>query len=320
MAFLQSRLKPVVANVQIWLVNAVRATLPDSAQPPFVLLCQVRNRTEDPEPDTMGSQFTLRDLTSREDFERTVELQCQTWGRDCGEIVPPAVLMLVQKIGGVVVGAFEPGGELVGVLFGVTGVKEGSLVHWSHLAAVREDWRDRGVGQTLKREQRRRLRAMGVERALWSFDPLVARNANLNLNRLGARVLEYLPDLYGVDPKTKPDTVIGSDRFLVEWDLSAEGTPEYAENPEAADTPTITVSDGSHPDTPLPAAAQVLVEIPPDIQTLKRQNPDLAKAWRGLTRRAFQHYLASGYRVAGFVRDPTAGGGHYVVRRAERDA
>jgi predicted GNAT superfamily acetyltransferase len=268
----------------------------------------------------MGSQLTLRDLTSREDFERAVELQCQTWGRDCGEIVPPAVLMLVQKIGGVVVGAFEPGGELVGVIFGVTGVKEGSLVHWSHLAAVRENWRDRGVGQTLKREQRRRLRAMGVERALWSFDPLVARNANLNLNRLGARVLEYLPDLYGVDPKTKPDTVIGSDRFLVEWDVSAEDAPEPPGTPKIPDVPTITVSDGSPPDAPLPAVPQVLVEIPADIQTLKKQDPELAKAWRRLTRRAFQHYLASGYRVARFVRDPTAGGGHYVVQQAERDA
>jgi len=268
----------------------------------------------------MKPQLTVRDLTSREDFERAVELQCQTWGRDCGEIVPPAVLMLAQKIGGVVVGAFEPGGELVGVIFGVTGVKEGSLVHWSHLAAVREDWRDCGVGQTLKREQRRRLRALGVERALWSFDPLVARNANLNLNRLGARVLEYLPDLYGVNPKTKPDTVIGSDRFLVEWNLGSAGASEPAGNPRIPDAPTITVSDGSPPDAPLSAAPQVLVEIPRDIQTLKRQDPDLAKAWRRLTRRAFQHYLASGYRVARFVRNPKAGGGHYVVQKAEGDA
>jgi len=268
----------------------------------------------------MRSPVTLRDLTRREDFERGVELQCQTWGRDCGEIVPPAVLMLVQKIGGVVVGAFEPGGDLVGIIFGVTGVQGGNLVHWSHLAAVREDWRDRGVGQALKREQQRRLQAMGVERALWTFDPLVARNANLNLNRLGARVLEYLPDLYGVEPKTKPDTVIGSDRFLVEWDLRSDGASVPATDPCMPHAPTITVADGSPLDPPLPSAPVVLVEIPADIQALKGTEPDLAKAWRRQTKRAFQHYLASGYQVVRFVRDTTAGGGHYVVQKAEGDA
>ena len=95
------------------------------------------------------SQLTLRDLISREDFERGVELQNDTWGADCGEITPPCVLMLVQKIGGIVIGAFEPGDQMVGLLFGVTGVQNGQLVHWSHIAAVREDRRGLGIGQLL---------------------------------------------------------------------------------------------------------------------------------------------------------------------------
>jgi len=100
--------------------------------------------------------------------------------------------------------------------------------------------------------------------------------------------------------------VIGSDRFVVAWDLDA-ARPRRPAVPRG--TPIV------DPDTTrLPTGSPVLVAAPADIQTLKRRRPTLAKAWRATTRRAFEHYLARGYRVTGFV--PTmAHGGAYVIER-----
>jgi predicted GNAT superfamily acetyltransferase len=120
-------------------------------------------------------ELELRDLTTQDDLEQCIALQRATWGNDFRELVPPAVLQIAQKVGGIAAGAFEPEGPLVGFVFGLTGVREGRPVHWSHMLAVREDLRDRGVGQLLKLHQRARMQSIGVESVLWSFDPLVGR-------------------------------------------------------------------------------------------------------------------------------------------------
>lgn len=257
--------------------------------------------------------FQVRDLISTDDYEQCVALQRETWGDDFRELVPPAVLKIVQIVGGLAAGAFDADGRLVGFVFGLTGVRRGSLVHWSHMLAVREDLRDRGVGQQLKLYQRDRLRAMGIDAMYWTYDPLVARNAHLNLNRLGAVVEEYVPDMYGSNPMSGTDSVIGTDRFIVEWRLAS--APGGREPTDIEDAPVIAPGSPAACAATLPDAPVVRVEIPEDVQGLKQQDPATAAAWRAATRRAFLHYLGRGYVVEGLVR--TRGGRcFYVVRRA----
>jgi chorismate synthase len=250
----------------------------------------------------------IRDLVSHADYEACVALQRATWGDDFRELVPPAMLQVTVKMGGVVAGAFA-GDDLIGFVYGITGVRDGGLAHWSHMLAVTDAWRDRGIGQRLKDYQRSAALTAGIGRMFWTYDPLVARNAHLNLERLGARVVEYVRDMYGDNPMSRTDSVIGSDRFVVEWTLTGGGTAERRNGGTQvshAPTPTITVSAD-----PLPEEPVVRVAVPDDIQSLKQRDPDRALAWRASTRRAFEHYLPRGFAVTGFERGAAAGQSAY---------
>ncbi len=157
--------------------------------------------------------ITLRSLERLHDFEACVELQRETWGRDFSSCVPAPVLMVAQKIGGVTAGAFDADERLVGFVFGITGYTGGRPLHWSHMLAVREDARDAGLGIKLKMYQRELLLQQGVDTARWTFDPLVAKNAHINLNRLGAVVVEHVENMYG-DSNSTLHAGLGTDRFV----------------------------------------------------------------------------------------------------------
>ena len=252
--------------------------------------------TEPPQP-----ALTLRNLDGPDDFQAAVEMQQRTWGDDFIECVPPSIFMICRKLGGVAAGAFNAGGEMVGLVFGLTGLREGKLVHWSHMLAVREDLRNAGLGRRLKLFQRQQLEPLGVREILWTYDPLVARNAHLNLNRLGCSVREYVENLYG-DGETSPlHRGIGTDRFVVCWDLTRE--PAAAPRDPAAwqDVPCLDLDDT---ECELPAVPRLCIEVPANVQQLKDEQPQTAARWRTLTRRAFPHYLARGYHVRRLQRDP----------------
>ena len=270
---------------------------------------------------------SIRPLTTTDDCQRCADLQRATWGADFQDCVPPAILMISQKMGGVATGAFDSSGTLLGFVFGLTGWMDGELCHWSHMLAVAEPYRDRGIGRDLKIFQRSVLESQNVVAMFWTYDPLVARNANLNLSKLGARVIEYVPDMYGRDPGSTTDRIIGSDRFVVRWPLRTEG-PKDGQTGRRADgqaggwevaAPTVLRCDQSHRQTPVLApatdSATVRVEIPHDIQSLKAVAPDVASEWRAATRKVFRSYLDTGYRVVDFKRGADAGSSYYVLTR-----
>ncbi|TVP76623.1 MAG: GNAT family N-acetyltransferase, partial [Gemmatimonadales bacterium] len=156
------------------------------------------------------SDFHIRPLAGRAEMEACVVLQEAVWGAGFRERVPAAILGVARRLGGVVTGAFR-GDELVGFVFGLTGIREGRPVHWSDMLAVRAEARGRGLGIALKEAQRDELLSRGVRVMEWTFDPLVARNAHLNLNRLGAAGVEYVVDAYG-DSDSPLHRGIGTDR------------------------------------------------------------------------------------------------------------
>ena len=120
----------------------------------------------------------LRDFTSHEDRAKCVALQELTWGAGFTEKVPAAMILVAQKLGGVTAGAFADDGAMLGFVFGVTGLKDGALVHWSDMLAVLPQAQGAHLGERLKEYQRDRCRELGIATIYWTYDPLVARNAH----------------------------------------------------------------------------------------------------------------------------------------------
>ncbi|MGI9626459.1 MAG: hypothetical protein ACR2QM_06455 [Longimicrobiales bacterium] len=275
-------------------------------------------RGDEEAPRIDPASITIKGIETPEEFEACVVIQKDTWGQDFSDVVPVSMLQISAKMGGVVSGAFNPGGELIGVVYGITGIRDGVLAHWSHMLAVRDDARNLGLGRRLKLHQRAFLKGLNVQHMYWTYDPLVARNAHLNLTRLGASIDEYVVDMYG-DSDSELHR-LGTDRFIVKWDLNrmlpAKGSGPADRAP--ASTGSLPRFDrafgfeGAPEPTNAPA---VEVVIPLEIDAVEARSFDEALEWRASTRRAFVHYLASGYEVTEFV--PGAVEAHYVLTRAQ---
>jgi predicted GNAT superfamily acetyltransferase len=252
----------------------------------------------------------IRPLATFEEREECVQLQETIWGGGFVDSVPSSILMIAQATGGVASGAFD-GGRLVGFVFGITGIRDDRRIHWSDMLAVLPEYRDRGLGYRLKLHQRELLLAHGVERVLWTFDPLVARNAFLNLRRLGAVTRAYKRDLYGRSGSPL-HAGIGTDRLLAEWWIASDRVRQSlaGERVAPSDTGRLLINPvGSSTDRPRPGRAveaprgdAVEILVPVDIQALKAQAPGLARAWRENLRTAFETSFSAGYQAMDMLR------------------
>jgi predicted GNAT superfamily acetyltransferase len=259
--------------------------------------------------NTSTEQLTgiaYRHCESESDFASVIAIQRETWGEE--DVVPPNLLKAVRKIGGIVAGAFDDSGRMLGCVFGMSGIREGRLVHWSHMLAVRAEARGRGLGHGLKTFQRDDLITAGIDRMYWTYDPLEAVNAHFNIHRLGARPAEYVEDMYGTGENNPLHEGLGTDRFIVEWDFSKPSAPIG----DTSDTPVVN-QFLDRKDGEIPANAPVVrVEVPRNVQQLKTDRPDEARIWRAASRQAFQRCLHEGYAVTGFELGDRS---YYILER-----
>lgn len=261
-----------------------------------------------PRPRYEADGIVVRTLTTNAEYDEAVALQDEIWGAGFTDRVPASILRVAQKVGGVTAGAFDAQNRMLGFVFGLTGVRDGRPVHWSDMLAVREEARGKQLGEKLKNYQRDLVRAVGVEIMFWTFDPLVARNAHFNLNRLGARIAEYIPNFYGSNTGSILHGALPTDRFVAEWQLASadrktrDAAPQR-KRPTADLARTAVVENGRvRVVEPLPDATRVLVPVPRDIEALLGASQDAALAWRLATREAILHYLSLGYQVTAFYR------------------
>ncbi len=263
---------------------------------------------------TLPDGTVLRPLVSHDDRAAAVRLQQDTWGADFQECVPGAIFMIAEKVGGVAAGAFAPDGSLLAFVFGLTGIKGGVLVHWSDMLAVRPDARGRRLGEALKQYQRDRCRTLGIVTMYWTFDPFVARNAHLNLNRLGATIAEFVPDMYGETGSAVH--TLGTDRFVAAWPVQTEPVPMHPDPARLTGVPLV-ADDGLAAfryGAALPDAELVAVPVPHDLKALVALDLPRAKSWHLSARRAFTQYLANGYRVTAFLPGGP-GNAHYLLTK-----
>jgi predicted GNAT superfamily acetyltransferase len=263
----------------------------------------------------------LRAFASRSDYDQAVTLQRDTWGQDFTECVPASILQISQKVGGVAAGAFDAANRLIGFVYGISGLRDGRPAHWSHMLAVYPEYRGRRLGTRLKALQRDLLLAEGIDVAYWTYDPLIAGNAHLNINLLGALPIEYVPDMYGSNTGSDLHSGLGTDRFVVEWNLADPGVESILhgkaleELATDLDGPVIDADTGHEP---RPATPAVRVAIPLDIQAVKHADLNRALTWRTVTREAFLWYLQGGYRVVGFQRDRPSDRGYYYLSTGDQ--
>jgi len=259
-------------------------------------------------------RIEIRPFESIDEFQQCVEFQAHTWGGHFTERVPIAILKVSQRLGGISSGAYDTKGQLVGFIFGMTGVQNGEVVHWSDMLAVKPDLRNSGLGVRLKDYQRKALLTKGIRKMHWTFDPLESKNAYLNLNKLGATSKEYIRDIYG-QTDSPLHSGIGTDRLVTTWILDSPRTIERIQgeghNSEAAQKVrhlSVFEVEKKHglirpmqPNLNL-AVPAVSIPIPLSIQSLKKESLELAVEWRVAVRNALITYIKEGYEVTDLLR------------------
>jgi len=191
--------------------------------------------------------IVIRACSGTEELQACVNLQIETWGYDEADVIPRRAFLVAQKIGGQVIGAFDTeiagtpadGGpeSMVAFAFSLPGIKSqlGNAQPYlhSHMLAVKEGYRNRGLGARLKREQRLEALSRGIRHMEWTFDPLEIKNAFLNIHKLGAVVRDYRVNFYGVS-SSRLQAGLPTDRLLAEWELDSPRVEAILEGRQAA--------------------------------------------------------------------------------------
>ncbi len=164
-------------------------------------------------------EWIIRLIETPEEMDSVQELQRLVWPGSETEVIPAHALLAVVHNGGLLLGAFV-NEKLVGAAWGFPGfysTPDGPrLKHCSHILAVHPEWRDSGLGFGLKRAQWQMVRHQGLDLITWTYDPLLSRNAHLNIAKLGAVCNTYRRSEYG-DMRDGLNVGLPSDRFQVDW-------------------------------------------------------------------------------------------------------
>ena len=235
----------------------------------------------------MSSEIKIKPLITIEDQDLGRAVFDHTWAKDAGTEITPNLLQAMVHSGAYLSGAFI-GSDCVGAAFAFPATTGGLHLH-SHMTAVMENHRDKGIGYLLKIDQWYWAKKNNYKEITWTFDPLVKRNAKLNLLKLGADVSAYFPNFYGdmLDALNAGDE---SDRLLASWKVEGDAPMSRQEIISAE-------------------SRDILIEIPEDIVAIRES--DLAEnlRWRHKVREQFTEALDKGGQVIGFSANS-----EYVVR------
>lgn len=251
-----------------------------------------------PHFDIEANGYEIRHLTTADEMRSLIDVFQQVWG-SATELVRLEMLMAISHSGGYVTALYATEGReepaIVGASVGLLARHRGHPALHSHVTGMLPGARRHGLGRRMKLHQRDWAQQHGLDWIVWTFDPLVRRNAWFNIAVLGADVVEYVQSFYGTmtDALNAGDE---SDRLVVAWDLTID--------------PDAPLRDGTDAEgAPLPDVE--LVPTPDDVVTLRRTDPAAVAGWRRDHRARLERAIDDGRRVLGFTRD-----GEYVIERA----
>jgi predicted GNAT superfamily acetyltransferase len=271
----------------------------------------------------MEDIISIRSLTIYEEMGQAEDLQRSVWPGSETDVIPAHLMLTMAHNGGVVLGAFDED-KLVGYILGFLGTDSQSpdrvamarLKHCSHQLGVHPDYRNLGLGYRLKVAQRDAVIKDGIRLVSWTYDPLLSRNAHINIRLLGAVCHIYIREAYG---SMRDGLNIGfpSDRFYVEWWVTSsrvvtrlDGTRSpldlakfLSAGAQKLNPSTLGSDDLLRPDEnpSSPQGNLLLVEIPPEYLEMKTRDSELASAWRFHTREIFEDLFEKGFLVTDFV-------------------
>jgi len=244
----------------------------------------------------------IRPCKGFDELEACVQLQIETWGYDDSDVIPRKTFLVAQSIGGQVIGAFDTeiadgsAESMVGFVFSLPGMKsemgQPAVYLHSHMLAVKDAYRNRGLGRELKLEQRREALLRGIRRIEWTFDPLEIKNAFLNIRRLGAIVRSYRPDFYGVS-SSRLQGGLPTDRLVAEWLLDSRRVQSVLAG-----------------QTGVGYEVKERIEVPASIYEWKSTEAGRERALsiQSENRTKFQEAFSRGLAVLGFTRDGAGNG------------
>ena len=235
----------------------------------------------------MNNSIQVRELKSLQDQDSGRKIFDLTWALDAGTEITPNLLQAMVHSGSYLSGAFIDN-KIVGAAFAFPATNGGLHLH-SHMTAVLPEFRDKGVGYALKIDQWNWAKKKNYSHLSWTFDPLVRRNAKLNIAKLGVDISAYHPNFYG----DMPDALNAgdeSDRLMVSWitDIDAPKARVLITKPETDD---------------------ILIEIPEDIVAIRSKNQSESMKWRRQVREQFLAAFEKNGKVVGFSAN-----NEYVVR------
>jgi len=242
------------------------------------------------------SVIEIRECAGVEELDACVRLQREAFHLPDLELSPRRHLIVSHRAGGFTLGAFSAG-ELIGFVHHLAAVRNTSeIIGYSHMMAVATHYQNKGIGALLKWAQRTRALAERREFITWTWNPLQARNAHFNINRLGVLVTSYADNFYGTDydavmQHAEDVQGIDSDRLFADWHLSSTRVT------------TLARGDGAPPIIAEPVAA---IEIPNDWSALVKSNAKAAQREQLRIRREFAKAFAAGLVCAGFARSDAA--------------
>jgi predicted GNAT superfamily acetyltransferase len=234
-------------------------------------------------------EIRVEPLTRQEHFHDAVRLQKEIWQFEDIDLLPVRLFVVATKIGGQAFGAYHDR-KMVGFALAIPGIKSGygGYLH-SHMVGVAASYRNYGVGRQLKLAQRGDAIARGIELMEWTFDPLELKNANFNIQRLGAIVRRYVRNQYGISTSIL-HTGLPTDRCIAEWWLTSDRVARAVEN-QIPERPEI----------------EARISLPHDIGHLRKHDRARAKQIQSEMSDQFTALFDRGLAVVGFERTPDTG-------------
>jgi predicted GNAT superfamily acetyltransferase len=240
--------------------------------------------------DSMTNNIEIRECTTLDQLAACVQLQRDVFALPEVEISPVRHFIVTRNAGGFTLGAWD-GDRLAGFVLSVPAFLGGERAFYSHMTGVHPEYQGRGIGALLKWAQRGRSLSDGVKFIKWTFEPVKARNAYFNLEKLGAAVFELQPNFYGTDYATSSQSRkpigLASDRLFAEWDL---------------DSPTVAALAAGD-EIPEEKSADAEIVIMNDWLGLVEMNAEAAKDVQMRVRGEFTRAFASGMKARRFRRD-----------------